>query len=228
MILAIDTSTDTAGVALATDDGGLLGEVTWKGRANHSSLLTPSIEAVLRASGTALRDVTSLAVAIGPGSFSGLRVGISETMGLSMALDIPAVGIGTLDIVGWQVSRLGSPVLAALTAGRGQAYTARYEGQGTEWRRLRGPEILTVTDAVSVGQGALLAGEMAEQIAAAMEERGEAATLTPPAWNFRRPGFLAELGRLHFQSGGSDGRDRLEPLYLRRSAAEEKRGAAQE
>lgn len=227
MILAVDTSTDVAGVALAHQDM-IIGEITWTGRATHSSLLFPPTERLLQSAGVKPGDIEAVAVAIGPGSFSGLRVGISAAMGLSMALDIPIAGVGTLDIIGWQVSALSPDVVAVLPAGRGQVYCAVFEGRGPSWRTVQPPQILSLdAAAISVG-GALLAGEAAPAVAQAARERGDEPQVAPAAWNFRRPGFLAELGRLYFQSGGSDQRNQLEPLYLRRSAAEEKRATAQE
>lgn len=227
MILAIDTSTDVAGVALARPDT-ILSEITWRGRAAHSSFLLPAIEQVLGASEANIREVDALAVAIGPGSFSGLRVGISAVKGLSMATGIPVAGIGTLEVMAWQVSSLSADVLAVLPAGRGQVYAALFRGQGSAWRTLQPPEIRSVDDAAALTVGTLLAGEAAEVVAQAARRQGREPKVAPAAWNLRRPGFLAELGRLYFQSGGSDQCHQLEPLYLRRSAAEEKRAAAQE
>ncbi len=227
MILAVDTSTDVAGVALAEAET-ILAEISWRGRAAHSSLLLPAIERLLFTSGVTAAEIEQLAVAIGPGSFSGLRVGISAVKGLSMALDIPVAGIGTLDVMAWQVSPLSAAVLAVLPAGRGQVYAALYKGQGPEWHPAQPPQILSPDEAVSLADGALLAGEAADEVAGAAEQRGREPRIAPGAWNVRRPGFLAELGRLYFQSGQSDQRHQLEPLYLRRSAAEEKRAAAQE
>jgi tRNA threonylcarbamoyladenosine biosynthesis protein TsaB len=227
MILAIDTSTDVAGVALAAPES-VLGEIVWTGRASHSSLLAPSIQRLLSANGVPVSGLESIAVASGPGSFSGLRVGISAAKGLALALDIPLVGVGTLDVIAWQASALSPHVLAALPAGRGQVYAARYAGRGSGWSCVAGPRIQSIQSA-SAGLGdSLLAGDAAGVVAAAVREAGSSPQVAPATWNLRRPGFLAELGGLYFRSGGPDQRDRLEPLYLRRSAAEEKRAAAQE
>lgn len=227
MILAIDTSSDTAGVAIA-QGGTLLGETVWTGRAAHSSLLLPSIERLLATSGVGAADLHSVSVAVGPGSFSGLRVGISTAKGLAMALDIPVAGISTLDVIAWQLSPFASHVLAVLPAGRGQVYAARYEGQDRAWGRVVAPHIVALESAVSLVGQALLAGEAAGLVAAAARDSGAHPRLAQGAWNLRRPGFLAELGALYFQSGGADQCETLEPIYLRRSAAEEKRAAAQE
>jgi tRNA threonylcarbamoyladenosine biosynthesis protein TsaB len=226
VILAIDTSSDIAGVAVAAGHE-VLGEIVWTGRASHSSLLTASIERLLAATRVSLADLEAVVVAAGPGSFSGLRVGISAAKGLALALEVPLAGIGTLDVIGWQVSPLSPSVLAVLPAGRGQVYAARYAGQDVAWSRIGEPEILAVEDAASVVEGAMLAGEAASVVAEAARA-AERPRVAPDPWNLRRPGFLAELGRLYLHSGGPDQRDRLEPLYLRRSAAEEKRAASQE
>jgi tRNA threonylcarbamoyladenosine biosynthesis protein TsaB len=191
-------------------------------------MLMTSIERLLASAHSGVDSIQSIAVAAGPGSFSGLRVGISAAKGLSLALDVPLAGIGTLDLIAWQASPLADSVMAVLPAGRGQVYAARFAGTESEWRRVSGPEILSLDQAASTADDALLAGEAAALVATASRELDNEPRVAPAGWNVRRPGFLAELGRLHFRSGGPDQRDRLEPLYLRRSAAEEKRAAAQE
>ena len=219
MILSIDTSTREAGISLVKD-GVPNAELSWEAGGHHSQTLTVAIETLLRMSASALERISAIVVATGPGSFSGLRVGISEGKGLAMALDVPMVGVSTLDAIALQSLCLSSSVFAALPAGRGQVYGAQYEGDWSTVTRLSEYMILEVEQAASIASG-LVAGEAASDVIAA--RRGPGAWLPPSPWRLRRAAFLAELGNRYLEAGGRDQRDSLEPLYLRRSAAEEKR-----
>lgn len=223
LILAIDTSTDEASVALAEDEA-ILGELSWRAAGNHSRHLTPAIEHLFSLAGLRPASLSTVVSAIGPGSFSGIRVGLSHAMGMAMGLSIPLVGVSTLDIVGLQASAGNSSVWAVLDAGRGQVFAAHYVGEDDRWRR--DSEYLLVTPPeleALVGNGDLLAGSAAERMAAV---RGNGAMTGP--WAPRRAGFLAELGRRYLAASGGDQLHTVQPIYLRRSAAEEKRASSRQ
>jgi tRNA threonylcarbamoyladenosine biosynthesis protein TsaB len=217
VILAIDTSTDVATVALQAE-GELLAELSWSARGNHSLRLMNAIQAVLSTQGTDPGDLTAVVTAIGPGSFSGIRVGVAAAKGLAMSRGIPLAGIPTLDAIGLQASGLSSVVWAVIPAGRRQVYAARYTGRGPAWKRVS-EYLLTGADdiATALAEGDMIAG------AATSEVEAPPRMVCPSLWNVPRGGFLAELGRRYFEAGGEDRVYTLEPLYLRPSAAEEKR-----
>jgi tRNA threonylcarbamoyladenosine biosynthesis protein TsaB len=207
-------------------DGDIIGELSWTGTGNHSSALTPSLRLLLQTTGTGIGDIDSIVVCSGPGSFSGLRVGMSAAKGLAMALDRPLVGIPSLDALALAAITAVQSIWAILGAGRGRVYLARYEGTWTALRRTSDYMLTSVAEAAEqVGREAVT-GEAAEEIAAALRERGTEAQVLPAPLRLRRSGFLAELGKRYLEEGGTDQRDVLEPLYLRQSAAEEKRAAA--
>ncbi len=223
LILAIDTSTDEASVAVS-DDSGILAEFSWRAGRNHSRDLSPIIERMLAVTDVAAGDLTAVTVAIGPGSFSGIRVGLSHAMGLAMALRIPLAGISTLDVIAFQASREAPSVWAVIGAGRGQAFAAHYSGPPDEWRRDSDYLLLTPGDlAPRVMPEDLLTGPGASQIESTVDGQFEAAS-----WRYRRAGFLAELGRRYLAAGGEDQLHTVQPLYLRRSAAEEKRASSRQ
>jgi tRNA threonylcarbamoyladenosine biosynthesis protein TsaB len=224
VILAVDTSSDVGGVALWQDDV-LLGETVWVGRSNHSTRLFAALDAVLAAASISLDDVTHLVVASGPGSFSGLRVGVSAMKGIAMARGLPLTGVSTLDVTAWQLSPMSDQILTAINAGRGQVYVAAYEGNGENWSRITDYSIQSIADAAASAGDRLVVGEAADTMVEAANAAGRAIQTAPVGWNVRRPAFLAELGWRYFRAGGADQRERIEPLYLRRSAAEEKRAA---
>jgi len=228
VILALDTSDGQASVALCRD-GLAMAEWSWDTAGNHSRHLHLAVQQMLALLSVSVRDVAAVVVAKGPGSFSGLRVGVSFAKGLAMALDVPVAGISTLDAIAFQASAGSDSVWATMPAGRTQVYAARFEGQGVMWRRGSEYTILSEEEMVAVSAaGGLLAGPAAPAIAARAALIGEHRDAAPPAWQLRRAAFLAELGKQYFDRGGPDEASTLEPLYLRRSSAEEKRASLQE
>jgi len=223
LILAIDTSTDQASVALS-EASEIRAEWSWTAAGNHSKHLTPVIRNLLQLQGVHVTAITSVAVARGPGSFSGLRVGVSEAKGLALALEAPLVGVSTLDVIGYQSSCWGSPVFAVISAGRDEVYLGESREVEGHWEAAGSPEIVRVEEvAARATEQVIIAGPAAVAVAVAMRELDKRARLLPLGWRLRRAGFLAELGEAYFAAGGSSQLDELEPLYLRRSAAEEKR-----
>lgn len=217
MILAIDTSTRRAGVGLLEGET-IRGELVWVAEGNHAETLSEALQSLLPLSAATINSVSAIVVAAGPGSFSGIRVGISEGKGLAMALDVPLVGISTLDASAFQAADASARVWAVLPAGREQVFAAAYEGGSVDFRRISEYRLLSLLEAEQIVDG-LVTGEAAGQLAPPPGQ----ASIQPVQWRLRRPGFLAELGKRYLDAGGTDQRDTLEPLYLRRSAAEEKR-----
>ena len=110
MLLAIDTATRYASIALY-DDAGIVAEQSWRSENNHSVEVMPAIERLLSLQQLSPEDLTALAVAQGPGSFTGLRIGMSIAKGFCLALDIPIIAIPTLDSV---VYAAGDPAVPSL------------------------------------------------------------------------------------------------------------------
>src|SRR5919202_1047122 len=106
MLLAIDTSTAQTGLA-CYDAQGLQCECLWHSGRDHTAQLLPQLSLLLRHLGRSRDDITAIGVALGPGSWSGLRVGMSTAKGLALARDLPVVGVGTLDVLAYQHERSG-------------------------------------------------------------------------------------------------------------------------
>jgi len=222
MILAIDTSTDQAGLAVV-EDGTVLAEMEWRARGNHSRQAPPAIDQLFRFAARDLAATQLVAVAVGPGSFSGIRAGLSLAKGLSFGLGIPLAGVPTLDVLGYQGSALAGGVWAVLPAGRGQVYAARYQGRDSEWRRVQNYAVMTPEEIAARYAGELLIGEAAEDVARAVLDAAGTPTVPPPFDRVRRASVLAALADRAWISGNVGDPSGVEPLYLRRSAAEEKR-----
>jgi tRNA threonylcarbamoyl adenosine modification protein YeaZ len=215
--LAIDTSTDTASLAIA-QDGDVIAELTWCCGQNHSVELMPRLNRLLEQSRLGLQSISSIIVARGPGSFNGLRVGISTAKGLAFSLGVPIVGIGTLEAAAYGHAETGLPVCPILNAGRGEIATAIYQQKGGKWQQITTEHITTADDLGSkIDTRTIFCGELTQAIADKLSEKlGPKAIIPPPASRLRRAGFLAELGFKRLQAGEYDHPASLQPIYLRR------------
>lgn len=126
LILAIDSATPVAGIALL-DEEKLIREEFVNYKKTHSETLMPMVDQLLRDCNRSLQDVTALAITIGPGSFTGLRIGLAAIKGLSMAAGIPVAGISTLDVLAHNISFTDALVCPLLNARKQEVYTAFYD-----------------------------------------------------------------------------------------------------
>jgi len=224
VILAIDTSTAQASVALS-NKSGVQAEISWTAGSHHSTQLFRALDTLFELSGSNIKDVGALAVATGPGSFSGIRVGMSASKAFALALDIPLAGVSTLDVLA--AGSRGPNVCAIISAGRGQYYLARYQIQQSRVVRSGEYLLLSLSQLTAhVYEDDCLCGEELPEVSEYLSANGISVSREPWA-SLRRASLLAELGRAYFAQGGRDESHEAEPLYLRRSAAEEKRDAAQ-
>jgi len=217
MLLAIDTSTDTASLALV-QDSQVLAELTWHCGQNHTVELLPQLVHLLNQTKLGLQFVSGVIVAKGPGSFNGLRVGISTAKGLAFSLGIPIVGISTLEAAAYQHAETGLPICPIFNAGRGEIATAVYQKKYNKWLKLATEHITTVDALCSrITTRTIFCGEfvsiIADQLRTQLEQR---AIIPPPASRLRRAGFLAELGQQQLEASNVDNVATLQPLYLRR------------
>jgi tRNA threonylcarbamoyl adenosine modification protein YeaZ len=216
MQIAIDTSTDIASLALVQDDA-IIAELTWRCGQNHSAQLLPGLNYLLQQTKLSLDSATGIIVAQGPGSYNGLRVGISTAKGLAFSLGIPLVGISTLAVAAYQQAELGLPVCPVFNAGRGEIAAAIYQKKGEDWTQLVAEHITTL-DALCtrITTRTVFCGEYIPVIAGEIKERlRQKAVIASPAARLRRAGFLAELGLKRLKAGDYDNPVTLQPLYLR-------------
>jgi len=213
MQIAIDTSTDTAGLALV-QDGEILAELTWHCVQNHTTQLLPNLAHLLKQNNLSLESADCIVVARGPGSYNGLRVGISTAKGLAFSLDIPIIGISTLEAEAYQHANIGLPVCPVFNAGREEIATAMYQKKREKWQQIA-EERLTTVDALcaEITAKTLFCGEFVHKIGDTLRERlGAKAVIVP---GLRRAGFLAELGLKRFKVGDYDDAATLQPFYFR-------------
>lgn len=215
VILAIDTATKYAGVALADADA-ILSEENWLSHNNHTVELMPAIVKALSRTRLSFSDLCGLAVAIGPGSFTGLRVGLSVAKGIALVIRKPILGIGTLDILGYACAREGTPTCALVHAGRGRLCAAYYRREGATWERLGDYRLLSPEAlAAGVDGPTLFCGELTRALKQFLREKlGELALFASPADSVRRAACLAELGWQRLERGERDNLVTLSPIYL--------------
>jgi len=219
MQIAIDTSTDIASLAL-TDDSGILAELTWHCGRNHTTQLLPQLTHLLEHANLNIKDTMGIIVARGPGSFNGLRVGISTAKGFALSLGVPLVGIGTLEAAAYPYAETGLSICAIFNAGRGEIAAATYRRKGTRWLQLVEEHITTVeTLCEQISDKTVFCGDFVPSIAPQLKkELKQKAVIPSSAGLLRRAGFLAELGQQRLSAGDYDNPATLQPLYLRRPA----------
>ena len=221
MLLAIDTSTRYAGAALfglSREPGGDAGTRTFSGHSwysaqNHTVELMPAVSQVLKGQGLAVKDLNGVAVALGPGGFSALRVGMSVAKGLALAAGIPLVGVGTLDVEAYPYLNSGVPVCAVLDCGRQEVASALF---GPDGQRMRDHIVGPAEDLPDmVPPEALFCGEGVINWSGVIRDRfGPTAIVMQPRPSWRL-WSLGEMGWQRLEAGDTSDPFTLQPTYLR-------------
>jgi tRNA threonylcarbamoyladenosine biosynthesis protein TsaB len=214
ILLAIDTSTRSVGLALF-NGSQILAEAIWESRDFHTVELAPAVVAMLTRAQLNASDLGAIAVAIGPGSFTGLRIGLALAKGLAIALHIPLVGVPTLDILAAAQAPGDLPLVAVLRAGRGRLAIARYENEQGYWKLAAKIEVWTSQElSERLTSPLLICGELNAAERRMIAEKDTAIRVVSPAQSLRRPACLAEIGWQRWQNGQVDDASALSPIYL--------------
>lgn len=217
MLLAIDTSTKFSGIALF-DGEKILAEENWFSCESHTLQLMPRIVRMMETQRLKPADLKAIGVALGPGSFTGLRIGMAVAKGLALSLKIDLVGVPTLDFLAYPLSYQPLPVWSVLEAGRGRIYTAGYKRVGKQWRRLSEYMALAWEELPLRIQNKsfILCGEIDQYGRDFIKEVfGKRAKVADPAFSLRRAGFLAQMAYQLWQSSYRDDPASLSPIYLK-------------
>jgi tRNA threonylcarbamoyladenosine biosynthesis protein TsaB len=215
--LSIDTSTRYASVAV-TDQGEAWRETSWFSKQNHTVELTSTIQTMLRQAGIGLSRLDAIFVAVGPGGFSALRVGLSVAKGISEGLDIPLIGVDTLQIEASAFSAFEKLICPVLGVGREQVAWGCYEMVKERWTAIGGPEIDSVESMITrAGPRAVFCGEGAWEHRSLLRELvPESVTVLSMRPPTRHASTLGELGFKRLKEGKYGDAGQLQPLYLRR------------
>ena len=215
-ILSIDTSSSQGGLALY--DGRTLSSRSWLADRSHTTTLLSEIHHLLDKAQLRVRELAAIAIATGPGAFTGLRVGFGVAKGFHLATGLPLIGIPTLEATALGFATCGNPVVAVVGAGRGRLVWAHY-GAGTEGiTQLRPPRNGTTSELVEElsGSGPLLVTGEIDDDQAGLIAQIDGVSLPPAPLRMRQPGALAELAWTRWRAGDVDEASAIEPVYLSR------------
>lgn len=213
MLLAIDTSTSMTGIALY-DGERVLAECTWQGPGYQTVELAPEIGLLLRRVGHKAGDLRAIAVATGPGSFTGLRIGIALAKGLALSGGRELIGIPTMDVMAQAQPKLDTRLYVVLEAGRGRVAGMWYKWSRNGWQsdgelQLSSEEELPE----AITEEASICGELNKEVRRLLRKQAHIKQASPASCH-RRPGFLAELGWNRWRKGESSDPKTLSPIYI--------------
>jgi tRNA threonylcarbamoyladenosine biosynthesis protein TsaB len=220
LILGIDTSTRQTGVCLGTETGVQASATLARGQA-HVEFLVPAIDFCLRQAALSMEDVHGIAVSLGPGLFTGMRVGIASAQSLAHARQLPVVGFASLDLLAFPVRHVRRLICSVLDARRGELFWAFYRSAPggvqriTDFRvgppeRLAGEIGALPEDVLAIGDGAIAQRALLESAGA---EVGTATTAHPS------PQALVELALPRFLREDTQRPEDLAPVYIRKADA---------
>ncbi len=233
-ILGLDSSGLVAGVAVV-EDGVLLGEYTTDYKKTHSQTLLPMLDELRNMIELDMNTVDAIAVASGPGSFTGLRIGSATAKGLGLALKKPLVEVPTLEGLAWNLWGTDRIVCPLMDARRNQVYTAAYEfvpaGQDFELRTVipQNPsDIEAMLEKLNgLGRAVIFLGDGVPVYLSVIREKLRVDySLAPPGSNRQRAGSVAALGAVYYARGKTVDAGAHRPEYLRKSQAERERETA--
>jgi len=237
-ILALDSSGLVASVAVVEGDAfgsNLLAEYTVNYKKTHSQTLLPMLDEIVRMTELDLQTIDAIAVAAGPGSFTGLRIGSATAKGLGLALSKPLVAISTLDALAYNLYGTDKLICPLMDARRNQVYTGVYEFCGRELKRLIEPTAVDVKeiseklckmkrDVIFLGDGVPVYQKwLVEILLAEFSSYGNQYDFAPAHLNKQRAGAVGTLALRYLQEGKTQTAEEHRPDYLRLSQAERER-----
>jgi tRNA threonylcarbamoyladenosine biosynthesis protein TsaB len=214
MLLAIDTSTEWIGICLF-DGVQVVSEQILCNNKHQTIELVPAIDRLLNQNSISFSEVTGLGIALGPGSFTGLRIGMSVVKGIALALSIPVAGIPSLDILASGQPPMDVPLLVFLHLGRNRMASQRYVFKHGKWMK---EEDLLVGDIHTIEKTIespiYVSGEMNLKQRQILGRKWKTVTLASPSNCVRRPAVLAELAWEKIESGSLEDINNLSPIYV--------------
>ena len=221
IVLAMDTSTRTGSVAVVGENR-LIAEYNLNISETHASRLMLMIDEVLKDAHLTITKMDAIAVGLGPGSFTGLRIGIATAKGLAIALNKPIAGIPTLDALAHSLSCTSGLICPILDAKRGEIYAALYRCHGHILQKLTGDLVLPMKELLSrINAQVTFLGDAIDIYRDLIEEElGKKASFAPYYLRLPRAANVAALGLEKLKAGEEGPLNRIRPLYVRRAEAE--------
>lgn len=222
-ILGIETSTGVNSVAIVTEEK-VLCEISLDAGPTHSSYLMNNIELILRYTSLKISDIEGIAVSCGPGSFTGLRVGISLAKGLAYASKKSIVGIPSLDALAYKNYGRGVIVCPMTDAKKNEVYFSLYTNHNNKFRKLIRERSSVIEDAVSLikeyyYETIIFAGDGSVKYMDYLKKKFKRFNLAPVSSRFPSASAVADLGIIRIKNNDIDDFNQLLPFYLRESDA---------
>ena len=226
-ILALDSSGLVASVAVVEDDN-LIAEYTVNYKKTHSQTLVPMLDEIARMIELDLNTIDAIAVAAGPGSFTGLRIGSATAKGLGLALKKPLIGIPTVEGLAYNLYGTKALICPLMDARRNQVYTGIYEFENSYFRKIKDQTAISVEEIVEelnkIGREVIFLGDGVDVYRDMIAQDCKVPyTFAPAHLNKQRAGALAALAKQYFIEGKVEDAARHKPNYLRLSQAERER-----
>lgn len=225
-ILAFESSAKAASVALM-QDGVLLAESFQNNGKTHSATLMPMAQQVLMDCGLTAAELDAVAVAKGPGSFTGVRIGVAAAKGLAWGAEKPVCGVSTLEAMATQLSMQAGIICPVMDARRGQVYNALFQSDGKTLTRLTSDRAISLEDLKKDLEKAektiFLVGDGTKLCYNTLSEALPHLTLPPAHLEMQRASGVAMAAERLAQQGGLQAPGELVPSYLRLSQAERER-----
>ncbi|MCB8920776.1 MAG: tRNA (adenosine(37)-N6)-threonylcarbamoyltransferase complex dimerization subunit type 1 TsaB [Ardenticatenaceae bacterium] len=218
MILAIDTATRWTGLALH-DGTAVIDEAGWHSINTQTIELSPSIERMLVRQGLTGSDLKAIAVALGPGSYTGLRVGLGVAKGMALAHQTPIIGVPTLDILAHSIGERSGQLVVIAEAGRSRVCAGVYQWHGRRgWQSGERPVIVNWDEllaSLNTDDPHTFAGEISAEAAKTIRAASKEFQVALPSRSTRRAGCLAEIAWVRLRKGQTDNARTLAPIYLK-------------
>ena len=226
-LLVLDSYGLVASVALLEDER-LIAEYTTGNKLTHSQTLLPMLDEIIRRTTFDMEDVDAIAVAMGPGSFTGLRIGAATAKGLGLALDKPVIPVPTVDGLAYQLFGVSSLICPMMDARRKQVYTGFYRFHGDQMEVVKEQCAQSVQDTLeqlkAYGEPVIFLGDGVPVYRKEIEEAmGADAVFAPAHANRQRAGAVGALAEVYYRKGIWQSADAFAPEYLRKSQAERER-----
>lgn len=220
-ILALDTTTMGCSVALC-DGNDLIAELSVRKKQTHSKHLMEMIDQVLRSGGLLLSEVDAFAVARGPGSFTGLRIGLSTAKGLSFVTGKPLAGVSSLEALAKGIAWSDIPVCTLIDARKHEMYMGCYSLDGGNWVAVEEPCVAGPEEICTrINRKTLFIGTGVDVFGTVLKKAlGSLAVFTHPSFHEIRARSVAQLGYTRILDKGKDETLQITPSYIRKSDAE--------
>lgn len=226
-ILALDSSGLVASVAIVTEDA-LLAEYTVNYKKTHSQTLLPMLDEIVKMLELDLSEVDAIAVAAGPGSFTGLRIGSATAKGLGLALDKPLIAVPTVDSLAYNLYGTEKIICPMMDARRNQVYTGLYEFQDNILKVITEQKVAAVEEMIEeinqLGREVIYLGDAVPVYQELIEKHTQVLySYAPSHLNRQRAGAVGALGISYYKQNKAEAANEHQPVYLRMSQAERER-----